>query len=278
MIDYFSDIQITVAHALAEDVRSGDITAQIIDKSTKAEAHVIAREDALVCGRPWVDEVAKQVDDTLQLKWRINDGEQVRAGEQIFSIEGSARSILTAERTMLNFLQSLSGTATQTQRYVALIKDTKAAILDTRKTIPGLRLGQKYAVNMGGAVNHRIGLFDAFLIKENHIKAAGSITAAIARARQINPDVRVEVEVESLEELEEAVSAGPDWIMLDNFTIYDLHAACDLCRSTKIMLEASGGIENEQTLKTIAATGVDYISIGALTKHCRAIDLSMRID
>lgn len=277
-MDYFSDLKETVTRALTEDIGDGDLTAQIISESATATARVISRESAVICGQPWVDEVAGQVDPGLLVSWDVADGDEVQTNDQLFTVSGKARSILTAERTMLNFLQSLSGTATETRRYVDLISDTDATLLDTRKTIPGLRMGQKYAVSVGGALNHRIGLFDAFLIKENHIQATGSIAAAIVHARQINPHVRVEVEVENLDQLAEAVSASPDWIMLDNFSIENLREAHNLCSSTGIKLEASGGIEDMNILKAIAATGVDYISIGALTKHCRAIDLSMRFD
>lgn len=277
-MDYFSDLKETVTRALTEDIGDGDLTAQIISESASATARVISRESAVICGRPWVNEVARQVDPALLVSWDVADGDEVQTNDRLFTVSGKARSILTAERTMLNFLQSLSGTATETRRYVDLISDTNATLLDTRKTIPGLRMGQKYAVNVGGALNHRIGLFDAFLIKENHIQATGSIAAAIVRARQINPHARVEVEVENLDQLAEAVSASPDWIMLDNFSIENLREAHNLCSSTGIKLEASGGIEDMNILKAIAATGVDYISIGALTKHCRAIDLSMRFD
>ena len=277
-MDYFSDLRGTVARALEEDVQGGDITAQIINETTSATARVISRETAIICGQPWVDEVARQVDPELAVTWHVKDGDQIHENDLLFKVQGRARSILTAERTMLNFLQSLSGTATQTHSYVNLICDMDAAILDTRKTIPGLRLGQKYAVHIGGAVNHRIGLFDAFLIKENHIQAAGSIASAISRARRIDPNARVEVEVENLDELSEAIAAKPDWIMVDNFSIDDLRTAHDLCNNTDIRLEASGGIEDAEDLKAIAATGIDYISIGALTKHCKAIDLSMRFD
>ena len=278
MMDYFRNLSETVAHALQEDVRDGDITALIIDENITGTARVISRQTAVICGQPWVDEVARQVDPKLRVTWQVKDGDQVRQNDLLFTVQGRARSIVTAERTMLNFLQSLSGTATQTHNYVHLISDKDCIILDTRKTIPGLRLGQKYAVHVAGAANHRLGLFDAFLIKENHIRAAGSIASAISRARKIKPNARVEVEVENLEELNEAIAANPDWIMLDNFSVKDLRTAHNLCRNTNIRLEASGGIENSEDLKLIATTGVHYISIGALTKHCKAIDLSMRFD
>ena len=231
----------------------------------------------MVCGRPWVDEVLSQVDATITSKWHTKEGDQVQAGALLLELSGMARSLLTAERTALNFLQLLCGTATRTNAYVQIVKGTRATLLDTRKTIPGLRLAQKYAVKTGGAGNHRIGLFDAFLIKENHIAAAGSIAAAIKSARRLRGDLRVEVEVEGLEQMREAIIAKPDWIMLDNFALVDMRKAVDMASNTGIKLEASGGIETSAELKKIAFTGVDYISIGALTKHNEAIDLSMRL-
>lgn len=276
-MDYFHELTQTVNRALDEDIRTGDVTASLIDPEKKVHAKIITRQPAVVCGRPWVDEVLKQVDVTITPQWHIKDGDQVQAGALLLELTGKARSLLTAERTALNFLQLLSGTATRTNTYVQMIEGTGATLLDTRKTIPGLRLAQKYAVKTGGAENHRIGLFDAFLIKENHIEAAGSITAAIETARQLQGDLRVEVEVESLEQLAEAIMATPDWIMLDNFTLGDMRKAVDIASNTGIKLEASGGIETSAELKKIASTGVDYISIGALTKHNEAIDLSMRL-
>ena len=276
-MDYFHELTQTVNRALDEDIRTGDVTASLIDPEKKAHAKIITRQPAVVCGRPWVDEVLRQVDATITPQWHIKDGDQVQAGALLLELTGKARSLLTAERTALNFLQLLSGTATRTNTYVQMIEGTGATLLDTRKTIPGLRLAQKYAVKTGGAENHRIGLFDAFLIKENHIEAAGSITAAIETARQLQGDLRVEVEVESLEQLSEAIMAAPDWIMLDNFTLGDMRKAVDIASNTGIKLEASGGIETSTELKKIASTGVDYISIGALTKHNEAIDLSMRL-
>ena len=276
-MDYFHELTQTVNRALHEDIRTGDVTASLIDPEKKVHAKIITRQPAVVCGRPWVDEVLKQVDVTITPQWHIKDGDQVQAGALLLELTGKARSLLTAERTALNFLQLLSGTATRTNTYVQMIEGTGATLLDTRKTIPGLRLAQKYAVKTGGAENHRIGLFDAFLIKENHIEAAGSITAAIETARQLQGDLRVEVEVESLEQLAEAIMATPDWIMLDNFTLGDMRKAVDIASNTGIKLEASGGIETSAELKKIASAGVDYISIGALTKHNEAIDLSMRL-
>ena len=276
-MDYFHELIQTVTRALDEDIRTGDVTASLIDPDKKAHARIISRQPAVICGRPWVDEVLKQVDAEISSKWHIEEGDQVQAGTLVMELSGKAKSLLTAERTALNFLQLLSGTATKTNTYAQMVAGTGAMLLDTRKTIPGLRLAQKYAVKTGGGENHRIGLFDAFLIKENHIEAAGSITAAIKTARQLEGDLRVEVEVESLKQLDEAIKATPDWIMLDNFTLADMRKAVDIASNTGIKLEASGGIETSTELKEIASTGVDYISIGALTKHSEAIDLSMRL-
>jgi len=277
-VDYFADLETTVANALSEDVGDGDITAQLVVAETQATGRVISRQTAIICGRPWVDEVARQVDPGIEIDWLVTEGHQARPNDILFRISGTARSLLTAERTMLNFLQTLSGTATRTRQYVDLIRDHPATLLDTRKTIPGLRLAQKYAVKTGGAENHRIGLFDAFLIKENHIQAAGSITAAVSAAREISAGARIEVEVENETELTEAIKAAPDWIMLDNFTTVQMARAVGQVRGSGIRLEASGGIENDEELIRIAATGVDYISLGTITKHCEAVDLSMRFE
>jgi len=277
-MDYFDGIADTVAAALREDIGSGDLTASLIDEDKTAFARVITRRPAIICGRPWVDETIRQVDDSIEIRWLVEEGSRARTSEPLFTLYGSARSLLTAERTALNFMQLLSGTATKTNEFVETVSNYNVTLLDTRKTIPGLRLAQKYAVKIGGAENHRIGLFDAFLIKENHIEAAGSITNAITGARKINPDVRLEVEVENFEQLQEAINAGPDWIMLDNFSPEQMQEAVRITRDSGIKLEASGGIESTEALRTIAATGVDFISIGALTKHNEAIDLSMRFD
>ena len=274
-IDYLSDVESTVRAALVEDIGDGDITAQLIDVETTATAEVITREAAVMCGRPWVEEVFRQVDGQVELDWHAEEGESVEPGQLLFTATGKARSILTAERSALNFLQLLAGTATRTAHYAALIKHTRARLLDTRKTLPGLRRAQKYAVKCGGGENHRMGLFDAFLIKENHIASAGSIAAAIERARQLHPDRRLEIEVENLVQFDEAVAAGPDWIMLDNFSLKDMAAAVNRLNND-IKLEASGGIESDAELIAIAETGVHYISMGTLTKDCDAIDLSMR--
>ncbi len=274
-IDYFETISANVAAALDEDVKGRDLTAELVDETESAKANVITRNPAVIAGRPWVEEVFNQVDASTQIDWNVAEGDVVEANTILFSVSGYARSLLTSERTALNYLQTLSGTATITRRYVDLVKHTDVRLLDTRKTIPGLRLAQKYAVKMGGGHNHRIGLFDAFLIKENHIAAAGSIPSAINRARQLSSDVRIEVEVENLHEFRIAIEAEPDWIMLDNFTQEDLLEAV-ASNNSNIKLEASGGIEQSADLIRIAESGVDYISIGALTKHCEAIDLSMR--
>lgn len=277
--DYLSTLSQTVAIAIAEDVIDVDITARLIAHDKPAEATVVSRESAIICGRPWVDEVFRQVDANVAIIWHQAEGSECKPNAPVLTVSGNARSLLTAERTALNFLQTLSGTATTTARYAALIEHTTAVLLDTRKTLPGLRRAQKYAVRTGGGANHRLGLSDAFLIKENHIAAAGSITEAITSARSLFPERRVQVEVESIWQLQEACEAGPDWIMLDNFELDDLRTAVSLRneRAAGIRLEASGGIESDHDLVDIAETGVDFISIGALTKHLRAIDLSMRL-
>jgi nicotinate-nucleotide pyrophosphorylase (carboxylating) len=247
----------------------------VIPAELLAEARVITREDGVFCGRTWVEEVFRQLDPEVSIEWEVNDGDGIHAGDTLFRLRGAARSLLTGERTALNFVQTLSGTATVSANYARRVAHTGVRLLDTRKTLPGLRTAQKYAVTCGGCHNHRIGLFDAFLIKENHIAASGGIAQAIARARGIAPGKPVEVEVESREELEQALEAGADIIMLDNFTLDDMREAVALC-SGRAKLEASGNITDE-TLISVATTGVDYISIGALTKHCRALDLSMRL-
>lgn len=264
-----------VRDALAEDIGAGDITAALIAPETQAEARVITREDGVLCGSEWVEEVVFQVDPQLQVQWTCADADPIVANQQLFTLRGSARSILTAERSCLNFLQLLSGTATLCRSYADRVADTGVKLLDTRKTIPGLRLAQKYAVSCGGCYNHRIGLFDAFLIKENHIAACGSIKAAVMTARQSHPDKPVEVEVESMDELDLALLAGADRIMLDNFSLENLQTAVTHTAG-RAELEASGGI-TDATLRPIAETGVDFISIGALTKDTRALDLSLRL-
>ncbi|XOV90787.1 MAG: carboxylating nicotinate-nucleotide diphosphorylase [Pseudomonadota bacterium] len=273
--NYLLGLEQTVANALGEDGAGLDVTAQLIAADQSATADVITRETAVICGRPWVDEVFRQVDETVSVEWFVAEGEQVSPDTRLFRASGPARSILTAERTALNFLQTISGTATRTAHYAALVAHKPTRLLDTRKTLPGMRRAQKYAVKQGGGDNHRMGLSDAFLIKENHIVAAGSISLAIARARALFADRRVEIEVENLAQFREAAAAKPDWIMLDNFSIDDMRLAVGE-RTGELRLEASGGIETDDDFMRIAETGVDYISVGALTKHCRAIDLSMR--
>lgn len=265
----------SVKFALAEDIGSGDITAGLIPAGNTAQAHVITREDCVIAGQEWVNEVFKQVDEQVKVEWHVNDGDAVNANTKLFSLSGGARSLLTGERAALNYLQLLSGTATTCRRYADLVAGTSVKLLDTRKTIPGLRTAQKYAVTCGGCYNHRIGLYDAFLIKENHIAACGGIAAAISTAQAHAPGKPVEVEVENLNELRQALDAGADIVMLDNFSLEDMREAVAL-NGGKAKLEASGGITNE-TLRPIAETGVDYISIGALTKDCKAVDLSMRV-
>jgi nicotinate-nucleotide pyrophosphorylase (carboxylating) len=268
----------TVATALLEDVGSGDLTAQLIPADRLARASVITREDAVLCGTAWFDEVLRQIDARVRVTWSAHDGDRVCADQQLCTLEGPARSLLTGERTALNFLQSLSATATVTRRYVDAITGTKCRILDTRKTLPGLRVAQKYAVRCGGGTNHRIGLFDAILVKENHIAAAGSIANAVSEARRIAAKVLLEVEVENLAQLREALDARVDRILLDNFSLEDMRTAVQTTRAranARTELEASGNMTLEQ-LRTVAETGVDFISVGGLTKHVRAVDLSMR--
>jgi nicotinate-nucleotide pyrophosphorylase (carboxylating) len=274
-LDLSESIIRNVEAALNEDIGSGDITAQLIPSDKIAQAKVISRDKAVLCGSEWVNEVFKQVSTELKINWLFKDGDTVQANDTLFTLNGPARAILTGERSALNFLQTLSGTATTSQHYANLVAHTKVKLLDTRKTLPGLRLAQKYAVKCGGCHNHRVGLYDAFLIKENHIMACGSIKKAIDSARLISTSKPVEVEVESMNELEQALNAKADIIMLDNFSVDMLKKAVALTGG-KAKLEASGGITHE-TLIPIAETGVDYISIGALTKDCQSIDLSMRI-
>ena len=260
--------------ALAEDLGSGDLTAQLIAPEAKAKAEVVSREPGLFCGRPWMEETCRQADPGIALRWQVADGDQIAAGQALLELQGRARSLLSAERTLLNFAQLLSGTATRTRRWAALVEGSRAQLLDTRKTIPGLRLAQKYAVRCGGGGNHRMGLFDAYLIKENHIAAAGSIAAALQRARALNPGLPVEVEAESLAQLDEALAAGAERILLDNFSVQQCAAAVARAAG-RAKLEASGGID-ESSLAAFAQTGVDYISAGALTKNVQPLDFSMR--
>jgi nicotinate-nucleotide pyrophosphorylase (carboxylating) len=274
------DLARTVAAALAEDVGSGDLTAALVPARKAGRATVITREAAVVAGRPYVDEVFRQVDPLVVVEWATDDGGQVQPGQVLYRLSGPARSLLTGERTALNFLQTLSAVATATRRCVDAIAGLPCRILDTRKTIPGLRTAQKYAVRCGGGTNHRMGLYDGILVKENHIMAAGSIAAAVSAARACGTKVTLEVEVESLDELRQALDAGADMALLDEFSLDDMRAAVAMNRTHgngPMKLEASGGITLD-TLRGIAETGVDFISIGSLTKHVHAVDLSMRFE
>ncbi len=274
MSNFKENIHEEVKKALYEDIGSGDVTAMLIAENALSEAQVITRETAILAGVDWFNEVFRQLDETISIQWFADDGDVVQADQILCKLSGPARAMLTGERTALNFLQTLSGTATRVAAYVAAVAHTSVKLLDTRKTIPGMRLAQKYAVQCGGGYNHRIGLFDAFLIKENHIIAAGGMAAAVARARAINPDLLLEVEVESMEELDQAINASVDRVLLDNFNLAMLKDAAAFSAG-RVELEASGNVSLE-TLADIAETGVDYISIGSLTKHIQAIDLSMR--
>lgn len=275
-----ADLPEHVRRALAEDLGpaagNGDITAALIPADRTARATIITREDAVLCGTHWADETFRQLGGDVSLHWQHADGDAVAADSLLCRLEGPARALLTGERTALNFLQTLSGTATLARHFADLVAGTGCTVLDTRKTLPGLRTAQKYAVAVGGCGNHRMGLFDAVLIKENHIAAAGSIAAAVERARALAPDVTVEVEVETFDELEQALAAGADVIMLDEFDLEATRRAVSMA-SGRSKLEASGGID-EAAIRAVAETGVDFISIGALTKHVRATDLSMRFE
>ncbi len=265
-----------VARALDEDVGAGDLTAALVPGGAVARASVIAREAAVVCGRPWFDAVFAALDPALAVDWAVGEGAEVAPGARLCTLKGPARPLLTGERVALNFLQLLSGTATVTRRYVAALAGTRTTLLDTRKTVPGLRQAQKYAVRVGGGQNHRMGLYDAFLVKENHIAACGGIGAAVDAARASAPGAPVEVEVESLAELREALAAGADRVLLDNFDL-DMMRAAVTETAGRAGLEASGNVGLDG-LAAIAATGVDFISVGALTKHVRAVDLSLRLE
>lgn len=271
-----ADIAAEVKRAIEEDRGEGDVSAALLSAALHASAEIISREAMLVCGIPWVEEVFTQINPLIRIEWSVEEGEWLPEPSTLCRIDGPATDILTAERTALNFLQTLSATATQTHHYLEQIKGTGTRLLDTRKTLPGLRLAQKYAVACAGGTNHRFGLYDAYLIKENHIKSCGSITKAIRQARQKRPDLMVEIEVETLEELNEALRAKPDRILLDNFTHSMLVDAVAINKSHQCKLEASGGV-NLATIRRIAETGVDYISVGAITKSIQAIDLSLLI-
>lgn len=267
-------LQQQVQQALDEDIGSGDVTAALVYEGTRVSAFILCREDAILCGQAWVDEVFRQLDAGIRIEWYFQDGNSLRAGDRLCTLQGLARPLLTGERTALNFLQTLSGVATTTYRYVQQLEGLDCKLLDTRKTIPGLRLAEKYAVTCGGGFNHRLGLYDAYLIKENHITAAGGILPAIQTAREMNDQVWIEVEVENLAQLQEAIEAGAERILLDNMDIPTLREAVRINQG-RTELEASGGIELDN-LRDIAASGVDYISTGAITKHLHAIDFSMR--
>jgi nicotinate-nucleotide pyrophosphorylase (carboxylating) len=273
------DLSSQVAAALSEDVGSGDVTALLVPATQKVRGRVITREDAVLCGRPWVEATFRQLDPEIRLTWQATDGDRIAANSVLFEIAGPARAVLTGERTALNFLQLLSATATAARRFADAVAGTGCKILDTRKTLPGLRTAQKYAVLCGGAQNHRIGLYDMVLIKENHIAAAGSLSGAIVAARGVAAKLPVEVEVESLAEFQEALAARPDIIMLDEFSQPDMREAVKINRASPhpAKIEASGSVSLE-TVRAIAATGVDYISVGSITKHVRAVDLSMRLE
>ncbi|MBH3427170.1 carboxylating nicotinate-nucleotide diphosphorylase [Pseudomonas alkylphenolica] len=275
LADLTAEIEANVRRALNEDIGSGDITAQLIPAERLAKATIITREHCVIAGTAWVDAVFRKLDPRVAVHWQVKDGDRAQPDQPLFHLEGPARSLLTGERSALNFLQMLSGVATRAQSLADMVADTQVKLLDTRKTLPGLRLAQKYAVTCGGCHNHRIGLFDAFLIKENHIAASGGIAEAIKAAHKIAPGKPVEVEVESLDELKQALEAGADIVMLDELSLDDMREAVRL-NAGKAKLEASGGV-NESTLRVIAETGVDYISIGAMTKDVKAVDLSMRL-
>jgi nicotinate-nucleotide pyrophosphorylase (carboxylating) len=261
-------------HVLEEDVGSGEITAALIPEATRGKAQIISREAAILCGSAWFDAIFAELDTDVRVSWQAHDGDSLQPGEVICQLEGRARSLLTGERAALNLLQTLSGTATLARRYADAVKGLPVRILDTRKTLPGLRIAQKYAVRTGGCHNHRTGLYDGILIKENHIAAAGSVQAAVEAARRLGTDLPIEIEVEALDQIPEALKAGADILLLDNFDLDQLRTAVTLNRG-QARLEASGGVSLD-TLREIAATGVDAISVGALTKNVRAVDLSMR--
>jgi nicotinate-nucleotide pyrophosphorylase (carboxylating) len=274
-----ADLPQQVGAALAEDIGAGDLTAALIPAASSGRAFVIAREAAIVCGRPYVEASFRQLDSRVSFDWQVAEGDSVQANQRLFMVEGPARALLTGERCALNFLQLLSGTATAAHAYAVLLEGTNCRLLDTRKTIPGLRSAQKYAVRVGGGHNHRMGLFDGILIKENHIMAAGSIALAVAAAKLEAGTVPIEVEVENLPQLQQAIDAGADIALLDNFSLAAMREAVALNAgaNTALKLEASGGI-TAANIRAIAATGIDFISVGSITKHVRAVDLSMRFE
>ncbi|HEX9139960.1 MAG TPA: carboxylating nicotinate-nucleotide diphosphorylase [Steroidobacteraceae bacterium] len=274
-----ADLPEQVSRALREDIGSGDVTAGLLAERSTVRASVICREPAVLCGRAWFDESFRQLDPRITVHWLLDEGADIAPSTTVCELSGSARALLSGERTALNFLQLLSGTATIARRYVAAVAGTGCRVLDTRKTIPGLRTAQKYAVRCGGASNHRLGLFDQVLIKENHIAAAGSVAAAVRAARTQQPQLRIEVETENLAEFEQALVAGADIIMLDDFALEDVRRAVERNRAHQpsALLEVSGGVDLKR-IRPFAETGVDFISVGALTKHVKAIDLSLRVD
>jgi len=274
-----ADLDAQVSAALREDVGRGDVTAALVPPEQRVRGQIVSREAAILCGQPWVEACFRQLDPQIRLTWHLPEGATLVPGARVCTVEGAARGVLTGERTALNFLQLLSGTATAAHRFAQAVAGTGCTVLDTRKTLPGLRNAQKYAVRCGGAANHRMGLYDLVLIKENHILAAGSIGAAVGAARRLAAGVRIEVEVESLEELEQAFAAAPDIVMLDEFSLEDMREAVarNRARGRPVQLEASGSVSLE-SIAEVAATGVDFISVGALTKHVRAVDLSMRLE
>jgi len=271
---FFNEVRRNVQAAIVEDVGSGDINAALISTEQIATAHLITRTAGVFCGQPWADETCQQIDPSITVEWLVHDGQTVTPGDALLVVHGPARSLLTCERIMLNFIQLLSGTATATRQYVEAVSETSATILDTRKTVPGLRIAQKYAVAVAGAENHRMGLFDAYLIKENHIAAAGGITESVYAARRQNPNIKIEIEVETIPQLLEAIEAGIDMALLDNFSMEGLREAVTLINGN-IPLEASGGITLENVV-SIAQTGVNYISVGEITKNIAPMDLSLR--
>lgn len=275
VIDYFEDLEATIRHALGEDLGSGDLTAALVPATRQAVARVVVRETAVLCGRRWFDAVYAALDDAVRITWHFQDGDRIQPDDIVCEITGNARALVSGERTALNFLQSLSGTATVTAHYVAQLTGSHTRLLDTRKTIPGLRRPQKYAVKCGGGYNHRAGLYDGVLVKENHISAAGGITPALRELRARGVTVPIEVEVERCAQIEEAIAAGAAMLLLDNFILADMRQAVAMARA-RVPLEASGGFRADD-LPAIAATGVDYVSVGSLTKHLRAIDFSMRV-
>ncbi len=275
-LEFPADINELVTFCLREDIGAGDITAELIPIDKTLTAKIVSKDTGIICGRPWADEVLRQLDAGLRVDWMTAEGDEIVPGQIIARISGSARGILTAERTVLNFLQTLSAVATSSHDFASQVEHTTVRLLDTRKTLPGLRTAQKYAVRIGGCFNHRMGLFDAFLIKENHISACGGIEPAIVKAKSLHPNKPVEIEVQNLEELKQAIAGRADIVMLDNFELEAILEAVAL-NAGRVKLEASGGIEADG-LVSIAESGVDYISLGALTKNCKAIDLSLLIE